>query len=61
MATFKDAKPFLGIKNYCLVADPAVQCPTGRMEVLYFCFPQPQHDVHIIFYRMVDLHLSPQG
>lgn len=54
-------EPFTGIRSYCLAADPAVQPPTGRMGALYFCFPQPQHDIHTIFYRMVDLHLSPQG
>lgn len=58
MATFKYARPFTGIKNYCLVAGPAMQCPTGRMGALYSCFSHPQQDIHIIFCRMVDLHLS---
>lgn len=61
MTTFKHIKPFTGIKNYCLVAEPAVQCPTGRMGALYFCFAQPHHGIHIISYGMVDLHLSFQG
>lgn len=61
MATVKGAKPLTGIKNYSPVADPAMQYPTERMGTLYFCLPQPQHDIPIIFHRMLDLHLSLQG